>query len=61
MKEKLKKLTELGISAAAIGRGIGCGRATVTNWINGGKNISEENEWKLKAWLEDFKRKIAEI
>lgn len=61
MIEKLRRLNELGVSAAVVARGIGCGRATISNWLNGNRNLSEENERKLREWLEKFKQDIAEL
>lgn len=61
MKEKLKKLTDLGITATAIAKGIGCGRSTISNWINGNRNINQENEQKLQEWIDKFKKEIADI
>lgn len=61
MVEKLKKLVELGVSATTIANGIGCGRSTVSNWLNGNRNINAENEQRLEEWLEKFKKDIAAI
>lgn len=61
MKEKLEKLIALGVTAQTIAEGIGCSRSTVCNWLAGRRNINEENEKKLRVWLEEFKTKIAAI
>lgn len=61
MKEKLKKLTDLGVSVTTIANGIGVSRGAVNNWLSGARNISEENEMKLWKWLDRFKAEIAEV
>lgn len=61
MVERLRKLVDLGVSATAIAKGIGRNKGTVSNWINGNRNINEENEERLKKWLEKFKEDVNDI
>lgn len=61
MKEKLEKLVALGVTAQTIAAGIGCSKSTVCNWLAGRRNISEDNEKRLRVWLEEFKTKVAAI
>lgn len=61
MIEKLRRLNELGVTAATIAKGIGCGRSTISNWINGNRNLNAENEERLREWLEKFKAEVADL
>ena len=61
MKERLVRLTNLGFTAQTIANGIGVSKSAVSQWLSGAKNISEENENKLRAWMEELKQAVAEI
>lgn len=55
MVEKLKILVDMGVTIQAIANGVGCGRPTVSAWINGKKLPSAENETKIAVYLERIK------
>lgn len=61
MVEKLKVLVDMGVTIQAIANGIGCGRPTVSAWINGNKAPSIENEKKIAVYLERIRQTISKI
>lgn len=61
MKEKLRQVMNLGVSQSAIARGAGIAVSTLSNYMNGARNLSEEKEQRLEEWLKTFKEEIAKI
>ena len=59
IKEKVKALTQIGVSAAKIGEPLH--RSTISKWLNGDRNLSFENEELIKRALENFKKQVNEI
>lgn len=58
-REKLKALTELGVSAAKIGEPLH--RSTISKWLNGTGGLSLESEQMIERALKDFKEKVNKI
>lgn len=58
-REKLNALVQLGVSAAKIGEPLH--RSTISKWLKGERNLSQENEELIERALFNFKQKVNEI
>ena len=61
MKEKIQILIDNGLTVVSIARATGIDNSQISKWLKGNKTISETNEQKLRDWLEDFKKLIADL
>lgn len=61
MKERIQKLVDLGVTQTTIANGAGISKNMICRWLNGTRGLKEENEEKLRVWLEDFKKLVANI
>lgn len=58
-REKLRALTELGVSAAKIGEPLH--RSTISKWLNGTGGLSLDSEKMIEKSLKEFKEKVNKI
>lgn len=58
MVEKLRKLSELGVSHTQMAQEIGVSKTAVNSWVSGLKKISIGNEDKVRKYLQSFKERI---
>lgn len=56
MKERILRLVDLGVTRSTICRATGIDNSLLTKWLKGDRNLKEENEEKIAAWLEEFKK-----
>ena len=61
MKERILRLVDLGVTRSTICRATGIDNSLLTKWLKGDRNLKEENEEKIAAWLEEFKKQVADI
>ena len=61
IKERIKKLTEIGFPLSTLANQIDVHYTTISKWLSGERKISNKMEQKIKAGLENLKKKIEEI
>lgn len=61
MRERIQKLVDLGVTRTALCKGTGLENSMITRWLKGERDLKEENEKKVAAWLEEFKKQVADI
>ena len=61
VKHKIKRLVDLGVTQAAIANGTGVSKNIICRWLGDQRDLKEENERKIAAWLEEFKQQVAEL
>lgn len=61
MRERIKRLISLGVSQTAICNSTGISNTMISRWLKGDRELREENEKRVAAWLEEFKKQVAEI
>lgn len=61
LKERIQKLVDMGVTQTAICKGTGISNTGIGKWLKGERNLKDENVGKVAAWLEEFKKQVAEI
>ena len=61
LREKIKKLNEMGLTVTSIAKGAGVDNSLISKWIKGEKDVSQNTENKLTIWFENFKQEIKEV
>ena len=51
----------MGVTQTAICKGTGISDTGIGKWLKGERNLKDENVGKVTAWLEEFKKQVAEI
>lgn len=51
----------MGVTQTAICKGTGISNTGIGKWLKGERNLKAENVGKVTAWLEEFKKQVAEI
>lgn len=51
----------MGVTQTAICKGTGISNTGIGKWLKGERNLKDENVGKVAAWLEEFKKQVAEI
>lgn len=60
-KAKAQKLVSLGVTQSAMCRGAKLNDSTISKWLKNERNLSEATEKKVAAWIEEFKKQVAEL